>query len=110
MTNFKFKGFNSKTNCLVTINDEEIPFDRKNVQHVIWVKMQLLIDAANCLLATATSIENGKTISDCSTDTNDQDDLETYWLDALFTNDELGINAAKHDQLCLQVDENGNWS
>ena len=89
--------------------NEFVDFDRKNILHVMAVKMKLLINAANTLLDAYSKIENGKTISDCSTDVNDTENLETYWLDALFTSDELKVNAAKHDQLSLQVDKDGNW-
>lgn len=89
--------------------NEFVDFDRKNILHVMAVKMKLLINAANTLLDAYSKIENGKTISDCSTDVNDTENLETYWLDSYFTNDELGINAAKYDQVCMQVDADGNW-
>ena len=89
--------------------NEFVDFDRKNILHVMAVKMKLLINAANTLLDAYSRIENGKTISDCSTDVNNMDGLETYWLDSYFTDDVLEINAAKHDQLCMQVDEIGNW-
>lgn len=89
--------------------NEFVDFDRKNILHVMAVKMKLLINAANTLLDAYSRIENGKTISDCSTDVDDTDNLETYWLDALFTSDELKVNAAKYDQVCMQVDADGNW-
>lgn len=89
--------------------NEFVDFDRKNILHVMAVKMKLLINAANTLLDAYSRIENGKTISDCSTDVDDTDNLETYWLDSLFTSDELEVNAAKHDQVCMQVDADGNW-
>lgn len=89
--------------------NEFVDFDRKNILHVMAVKMKLLINAANTLLDAYSKIENGKTISDCSTDVDDTDNLETYWLDSLFTSDELKVNAAKHDQVSLQVDKDGNW-
>ena len=89
--------------------NEFVDFDRKNILHVMAVKMKLLINAANTLLDAYSKIEDGKTISDCSTDVNDTENLETYWLDSYFTSDELGINAAKYDQVCMQVDADGNW-
>jgi len=104
-----FKGFNYETSSLVTIDDKEVKFDRKNIIHVMYVKMFTLIDAISTLNSSIEALENGKTISDISTDVNDVYGLETYWLDSYFTDDELGINAAKYDQLCMQVDEDGNW-
>lgn len=101
--------FNSKSYKMELFDSEKnkfIEFDRKNVKHVASAKVWLLINAANTLLDF---INSDKTISDVSTDCNNCDNLETYWLDALFTDDELGVNAAKYDQLSLQVDADGNW-
>lgn len=101
-----FNQKSGKKELFDTEKKEFIKFDRKNVLHVATIKMDLLIDAANKLLFF---INSGKTINDVSTDCDDCDNLETYWLDALFTNDDFGVNAAKHNQLCLQVDKEGNW-
>lgn len=109
MKNLNFKGFNYETSSLITFDGVEVPFDRKNVLHVMYLKMFLLMDAVVMLNSGISSIENGATISEISTDTNDQDNLETYWLDSYFTDDTTGINSAKHDQLSLQVDADGNW-
>ena len=92
------------------INDGVIEkFNRKNLRHVIAAKKKILEDALSMLKWLEIKLDNGGIISDCSTDINDCDNLETYWLDALFTNDELDVNVAKHDQLCFQVDKDGNW-
>lgn len=104
-----FIGFNYDTNSLVTSDDKEVKFDRKNIIHVLYVKMFTLMGAISTLNSSIEALENGETISDISTDVDDMDGLETYWLDSYFTDDELGINAAKHDQLCMQVDKDGNW-
>lgn len=104
-----FKSFNYDTNSLVTDDDKEVKFDRKNIIHVMYVKLFTLIDAISTLNSSIEALENGETISDISTDVDDMDGLETYWLDSYFTDDVLEINAAKHDQLCMQVDEIGNW-
>jgi len=109
MKNINFKGFNYETSCFITDDEKNVKFDRKNVIHVMYLKMFLLMDAIATLNSGISKIENGKTISDCSTDVNDTENLETYWLDSYFTNDELGINAAKYDQVCMQVDADGNW-
>lgn len=105
----QFKGFNYETSCLIAQNGEEVKFDRKNILHVMYVKMYLLMDGANTLLDVITRIQKGETISDCSTDIDDMDDLETYWLDAHFTDYSIGVNSARNDQLSMQVDEDGNW-
>lgn len=105
----KFINFNYDTNSFVTSDNKEVPFDNKKIIHVLYVKMFTLIDAISTLNSSIEALENGKTISDISTDVNDVYGLETYWLDSYFTDDELGINAAKYDQLCMQVDKDGNW-
>lgn len=104
-----FKSFNYNTNSLVTDDDKEVKFDRKNIIHVMYVKMFKLMETIATLNSSIEALENGETISDISTDVDDMDGLETYWLDSYFTDDVLEINAAKHDQLCMQVDEIGNW-
>lgn len=112
----KYKSFNKNNNCLVTVGGDEIPFDRKNVEHVIWVKMNMLVEAANALLHIAIRIENGQTISDCCRDIEDIEGRETYWInDANLVDNANGtnveINPLDHPigQLCLQVDKDGNW-
>ena len=85
----KLNETSGKRELFDTEKKEFIEFDRKNVLHVAIIKMDLLIDAANTLLHF---IYCGKTINDVSTDCDDCDNLETYWLDALFTNDDFGVN------------------
>lgn len=109
MNKVVFIGFNYDTNSLVTDDDKEVKFDRKNIIHVMYVKLFTLMGAISTLNSSIEELENGKTISDISTDVNDMDGLETYWLDSYFTDDDLEINAAKYDQLSLQVDKDGNW-
>ena len=96
-------------NNIVVNNGVEEKFNRKNLRHVIAAKKEILGDALSMLERLEIKLDNGGTISDCSTDINDCDNLETYWLNALFTNDELDVNVAKHEQLCFQVDKDGNW-
>ena len=112
----KYKAYNSETNCLVTVGGDEIPFDSKNIQHVIWFKMHLLVEATNALLHTAIRIENGQTISECCRDIDDVDGRETYWINDAYLEDNVNgtgvsINPLDHPigQLCLQVDKDGNW-
>ena len=95
---------------LITKDDEKVEFDRKNLMHVLGIKMCILRDSYCELSDIIRRINEGETIDDCSTDIDDMDNLETYWLDGYFTDDDTKINAAKHDQLCVQVDEEGNWS
>lgn len=95
---------------LITKDDEKVELDRKNLMHVLGIKMCILRDSYCELSDVIRRINEGETIDDCSTDIDDMDNLETYWLDGYFTDDDTKINAAKHDQLCLQVDKEGNWS
>ena len=79
-------------NNIVVNNGVEEKFNRKNLRHVIAAKKEILGDALSMLERLEIKLDNGGTISDCSTDINDCDNLETYWLNALFTNDELDVN------------------
>ena len=96
-------------NSKVSVNGVKSNFNPKDLRHVIAVKEHLLIKALKTLTDLEASLEDGKVVSDCSTDFNNVDNLETYWLDALFTDDDTSVNSAKYDQLCLQVDAEGNW-
>jgi hypothetical protein len=95
---------------LITKDGEKVELDRKNLMHVLCIKMCILRDSYYELLDVMRRINEGETIDDCSTDIDDMDKLETYWLDGYFTDDDTKINAAKHDQLCVQLDKDGNWS
>lgn len=104
-----FSTIDDKT-YLITKDGEKVEFNRKNLMHVLGIKMCILRDSYYKLKDVLEKINEGETINDCSTDIDDMDNLETYWLNGYFTDDESNINAAKYDQLCLQVDKDGNWS
>ena len=106
----KFRGINYDTQCLIDFEGNEVAFDKKNLLHVMYAKMFLLEDASKEYREVIKGLERGTyTISDYATDVDDCDGMETYWLDGYFSNDELGVNAAKHDQLSMQLDKDGNW-
>lgn len=106
----KFKGIDFDSKCLIDFDGNEVAFDKTNLLHVMYAKMFILQDASLTYKEVIKSLERGKnTISDWSTDVDNMDDMETYWLDGYFSQDELGVNAAKHDQLSMQLDKDGNW-
>ena len=112
MKNYFFRGFNKEINCFITEDGKEVKFDRKNVLHVMYIKMFILMDAVVTLNSGISSIENGATISDISTDIVDGIGKETYWLDCYTSYEDVAeINPfdSKIGQLCLQVDADGNW-
>lgn len=95
---------------LITKDGEKVALDRKNLMHVLGIKMCILRDSYYELLDVMKRINEGETIDNCSNNIDEMDNLETYWLDGYFTDDDTKINAAKHDQLCVQLDKDGNWS
>lgn len=106
----KFKGMDYDTQCLIDFEGNEVAFDKKNLLHVMYAKMFIMQDAYLQMRYVIKGLERGgNTISDYSTEIDDMDGMETYWLDGYFSRDELGVNAAKYDQLSMQLDKDGNW-
>lgn len=98
--------------------NQVVEFDSKNPVHVATVKKWLLKNAAQTLGEAIEQMENGKPLEDIASDKDDAGGRDTYWLDADFDterdydfDDLVEINPFKEKcgQLCLQVDEFGNW-
>lgn len=106
----KFKGIDYDSKCLIDFDGNEVAFDKTNLLHVMYAKMFILQDAYLRYRYVIKGLERGcNVLTDFCTDVDDMDNMETYWLDGYFSQDELGVNAAKHDQLSMQLDKDGNW-